>query len=83
MAPSILQGLKKFAKLNELKVDEEMFRPIKALVEFKCEVIGLPGRLPQMIGNPPNVDANYLEDIAIIVGTTPQVICRLPPANAF
>ncbi|ANW02973.1 hypothetical protein [Bradyrhizobium icense] len=76
LALSILQGLKKFANLNQLNVDDQMFLPTKALVEFNCEIVGLAGELARVIGGPLNVDSSHLKDIADIVGTTPQTILQ-------
>lgn len=77
MALSILQGLKKFAKLNELNVDDEMFHPTKALVEFKYEVVGLAGELIREVGDPVHADANRVKNIANIIGATPQTVSQV------
>ncbi|MCK1504531.1 hypothetical protein [Bradyrhizobium sp. 18] len=75
-ALSILGGLRKYASLNSLKVDDESFQASRALLEFNFEVVGLSGELSRAVGGMLSVNIDPAADVARIAQTTTEAVLQ-------
>lgn len=75
-AMSMLRAFVKFAAAENVQIDEGMFTPAAALVEFNARLPGLGAALSTAMDGPANADLDYAGDIAAHMNITRDVVMQ-------